>query len=72
MHVTVFKAGDRLLGAHIGVRNKDEVMLGVVAHSPFLAEHSPGKLHILQLGLMLHNQGFCPLGPHARRRRLQG
>jgi CelD/BcsL family acetyltransferase involved in cellulose biosynthesis/GNAT superfamily N-acetyltransferase len=61
MHVTVFKAGNRLLGAHIGVRNKDEVMLGVVAHSPFLAEHSPGKLHVLQLGLMMHNQGFARL-----------
>jgi CelD/BcsL family acetyltransferase involved in cellulose biosynthesis/GNAT superfamily N-acetyltransferase len=61
LHATVFKAGDRLLGAHIGIRNKDEVMLGIVAHSPFLAEHSPGKLHILQLGLMLHNQGFRQL-----------
>lgn len=61
LHVTVFKSGERLLGAHIGVRNKDEVMLGIVAHSPFLAEHSPGKLHILQLGLMLHNQGFSRL-----------
>ncbi len=61
LHVTVFKSGERLLGAHIGVRNKDEVMLGIVAHSPFLAEHSPGKLHILQLGLMLHNQGFARL-----------
>lgn len=61
LHVTVFKSGDRLLGAHIGVRNKDEVILGVVAHSPFLAEHSPGKLHVLQLGLMLHHQGFSRL-----------
>ncbi len=61
LHVTVFKSGDRLLGAHIGIRNKDEVMLGIVAHSPFLAEHSPGKLHVLQLGLMLHNQGFSRL-----------
>ncbi len=61
LHVTVFKSGDKLLGAHIGIRNKDEVMLGIVAHSPFLAEHSPGKLHILQLGLMLHSQGFSRL-----------
>ena len=61
MHVTVFKSSDKLLGAHIGMRNRDEVMLGIVAHSPFLAEHSPGKLHILQLGLMLHSQGFSRL-----------
>lgn len=61
MHVTAFQSGDRLLGAHIGMRNKEEVILGIVAHSPFLAELSPGKLHILQLGLMLHNQGFSRL-----------
>ena len=61
LHVTVFKSGNRLLAAHIGVRNKQEVMLGIVAHSPFLAEHSPGKLHVLQLGLMLHEQGFSAL-----------
>ena len=36
-------------------------MLGVVAHSPFLSEHSPGKLLVLQLGLMLHQQGFSRL-----------
>jgi GNAT superfamily N-acetyltransferase len=61
MHVTVFKAGDRLFAAHLGVRSKDEVMLGVVAHSPFLSEHSPGKLLVLQLGRMLHEQGFAKL-----------
>ena len=60
-HVTVFKSGDRLFAAHLGTRSKDEVMLGVVAHSPFLSEHSPGKLLVVQLGLMLHEQGFAKL-----------
>ncbi len=61
MHVTIFKAGNRLFAAHLGTRSKDEVMLGVVAHSPFLSEHSPGKLLVLQLGLMMHEQGFSRL-----------
>ena len=61
MHVTVFKSGQRLFAAHLGTRSKDEVMLGVVAHSPFFSEHSPGKLLVLQLGLMLHEQGFSKL-----------
>jgi CelD/BcsL family acetyltransferase involved in cellulose biosynthesis/GNAT superfamily N-acetyltransferase len=61
MHVTVFKSGDRLFAAHLGTRSKDEVMLGVVAHSPFLSEHSPGKLLVVQLGLMLYEQGFSKL-----------
>ena len=61
MHVTIFKAGDRLFAAHLGTRSKDEVMLGVVAHSPFLSEHSPGKLLVLQLGLMMQEQGFAKL-----------
>jgi CelD/BcsL family acetyltransferase involved in cellulose biosynthesis len=61
LHVTVMKVGDRLIAAHIGVQNKQEVTLGIVSHSPFVAIHSPGKLHILQLGLLLHEQGLTSL-----------
>jgi RimJ/RimL family protein N-acetyltransferase len=31
--------------------------LGMLVHSPFLAEHSPGKLHIMQLSEYLLNEG---------------
>jgi len=61
LHVTVMTLKGKVVAAHIGIRNKSEVMLGIVGHSPFLAEHSPGKLHILQLGLLLHQEGFSSL-----------
>ncbi len=61
LHVTVMTLGQKLVAAHIGIRNKREVMLGVVGHSPFLAAHSPGKLHILHLGLLLHEEGYSSL-----------
>jgi len=61
LHVTVMTIGQQLVAAHIGIRNKNEVMLGIVGHSPFLAAHSPGKLHVLQLGLLLHQEGFSSL-----------
>ncbi len=58
LHVTVTKIGEQLVAAHIGIRNKNEVMQGMVGHSPFLANRAPGKLHILHLGLALHEEGF--------------
>ena len=61
LHVTVMKIGEKLVASHIGLRNKREVVLGIVGHSPFQAIHSPGKLHILQLGMMLHEEGFTNL-----------
>lgn len=61
LHVTVMKIGENLVASHIGLRNKREVVLGIVGHSPFQAIHSPGKLHILQLGMMLHDEGFMNL-----------
>jgi CelD/BcsL family acetyltransferase involved in cellulose biosynthesis len=61
LHVTVMKIGETLVASHIGLRNKSEVVLGIVGHSPFQAIHSPGKLHILQLGMMLHEEGFANL-----------
>ncbi|HKD86745.1 MAG TPA: GNAT family N-acetyltransferase [Terriglobales bacterium] len=61
LHVTATKVGESLIAAHLGMRSKNEVILGIVSHSPFLAIHSPGKLHILQLGLLLHEEGFTSL-----------
>jgi len=61
LHVTVMTIGDQLVAAHIGIRKQNEVMLGIVGHSPFLAAHSPGKLHILRLGLLLHEEGYSSL-----------
>ena len=61
LHITVTKVGETVVASHIGMRNKREVVLGIVGHSPFQAIHSPGKLHILQLGLLMHEQGFASL-----------
>jgi len=61
LHVTVTKIGEKLVASHIGVRNQNRVVLGIVGHSPFEAAHSPGKLHILQLGVLLHDEGFANL-----------
>ena len=61
LHVTITKVGETVVASHIGLRNKQEVVLGIVGHSPFQAIHSPGKLHILQLGLLMHEQGFSSL-----------
>ncbi len=61
LHVTVMKIGEKLVASHIGLRNNKEVVLGIVGHSPFEAIHSPGKLHILQLGSLLHDEGFTNL-----------
>ncbi|MGA2369829.1 MAG: GNAT family N-acetyltransferase [Candidatus Korobacteraceae bacterium] len=61
LHVGVMKVGEQLVSAHIGIRNKHEVLMVLVGHSPFLGTYSPGKLHILQLGLLLHQEGFSSL-----------
>lgn len=61
MHVTVMRVGGYLASAHIGFRNRDDVTLGLICYSPFLSDHSPGKLHILQLALLLNDQGVSRL-----------
>jgi CelD/BcsL family acetyltransferase involved in cellulose biosynthesis/RimJ/RimL family protein N-acetyltransferase len=58
IHVTVLKAGEELIAAHIGMVNRREVTLGIIAHSPFVAADSPGKLLVLYLGLLLSDQGI--------------
>lgn len=55
-HVTVLRVGDKLVAAHFGIRNKQEVTLWLFAHSPFFALHSPGKFHLLLLGELLAQQ----------------
>lgn len=57
-HVTVLKVGGRVLAAHIGLYDRHQCILGMPVHSPFYAIHSPGKLHLLMLGLELVKQGI--------------
>lgn len=60
-HVTVLMVGDTLAAANAGLVNGTSVSLGIVVHSPFVAEHSPGKILILLLARELGRQGFKEL-----------
>lgn len=60
-HATVTLVGGRVAAAHVGFENRGEVILGLIAHSPFVAQQSPGKLHLLHLGLLLAEQGISAL-----------
>jgi hypothetical protein len=57
LHASVMTLDGRLISAHIGNRNNAEILLGILAHSPFFAAHSPGKLHILLLARELCQEG---------------
>jgi len=58
LHATVLRVGDKIASAHIGVYNKDQVLLGILTHSPLFARHSPGKLQMLMLGEELAKEGI--------------
>jgi CelD/BcsL family acetyltransferase involved in cellulose biosynthesis/RimJ/RimL family protein N-acetyltransferase len=58
LHVTVLRVGDEIASSHIGMYNKDQVLLGMLAHSPSLARYSPSKLHVLMLGEELAKEGI--------------
>ena len=47
--VTATFLDDRPIAAFWGEASGPTVHLGMLVHSPFLAEHSPGKLHVMQL-----------------------
>ena len=58
LHVTVLRAGDQIVSAHVDVCRGRHVQLGLIAHNPALARHSPGKLHILLLAQSLMKDGY--------------
>ncbi len=61
LHVTVLRLNSRIAAAHIGLRNKEQVSLGILAHSPMFSQYSVGKFHILLLGLCLQKEGLVDL-----------
>ncbi|MGH9351080.1 MAG: GNAT family N-acetyltransferase [Terriglobia bacterium] len=61
LHVTALRLNGRIVSAHIGPRNKDQVVLGVIVQSPFLSRHSLGRIHILFLGLHLEKEGLSAI-----------
>jgi CelD/BcsL family acetyltransferase involved in cellulose biosynthesis len=60
-YVTVTCLDDKPIAGFWGLVSKDKVHLGMLMHSPFLAEHSIGKLHLMQLSEQLLTDGFNTL-----------
>ena len=56
-HITVTFLNDRPIAALWGMGNDKTLHLGMLAHTPLLAEHSPGKLHIMQVCNYLLGEG---------------
>jgi CelD/BcsL family acetyltransferase involved in cellulose biosynthesis len=61
LHATALWCGETLVSVHLGAAGDHEVHLGVIAHSPFYARHSPGKIHLLLLAQMLVDEGYVAL-----------
>jgi CelD/BcsL family acetyltransferase involved in cellulose biosynthesis len=61
LHVTALRCGGRIASAHIDIENRGEVVLGLVTHSPWFSQHSPGKLHMLLLARALQSDGYRAL-----------
>ncbi len=61
LHVTVLTVGGCVVAAHLGMMDRHCVYLGIPVHSPFLARHSPGKLHMMLLGRELAREGVVLL-----------
>lgn len=57
-HFTVSSLDGRTIAALWGTVTGTKVHVGMIAYSPFLAEHSPGKLHLMQLGNYLLQEGI--------------
>lgn len=59
LHATVLSAGSEPVAYHLGPIDGRTVMLGLTAHSPTLARHSPGKFLLLKLLELLRAEGFA-------------
>ncbi|WP_131795512.1 GNAT family N-acetyltransferase [Fluoribacter gormanii] len=56
--ITVTYLNNTPIAAMIGMISNKMVHLDLLPSSPFLAEYSPGKLHLMQLGEYLISQGY--------------
>lgn len=54
---TVTLIAGKPVAAYWGLADGNQTHLGMLIHSPVLAEHSPGKLHLMQLSEYLIGQG---------------
>ncbi len=58
LNVTVLRVGDKFVSGQIHMHNRDQVLLGLITHSPFYSKYSPGTLHLLMLGVELAKKGI--------------
>jgi CelD/BcsL family acetyltransferase involved in cellulose biosynthesis len=61
MHCSVLRSGNEIVAGLLGLCTGDTVHSGVFAHSPLYGKYSPGKLHLLLLGLQMQKEGFAYL-----------
>jgi hypothetical protein len=61
MHCSVLRSGNEIVAGLLGLCTGDTVHSGVFAHSPLYGKYSPGKLHLLLLGLQMQKDGFTYL-----------
>jgi GNAT superfamily N-acetyltransferase len=61
IHATVLKVGSEVVAAHLGASTGKELQLGLIAHNPWFAKHSPGKFLIHFLCRLLHQEGYQQL-----------
>lgn len=59
LHVNGMFVGDQLISVLIFALSKGEAHIAITAHSPAYAEHSPGKIHIYEAGLLLAREGYA-------------
>jgi CelD/BcsL family acetyltransferase involved in cellulose biosynthesis/predicted acetyltransferase len=61
LHVTAMRVDDELVAAHVGIRSRNTVLVGMPAHSPRFTRHSAGKLLFYELALLLEQEGVASL-----------
>jgi CelD/BcsL family acetyltransferase involved in cellulose biosynthesis len=57
-HAAVLSAGNHVIAANIGIRNRESVSLGLITHAEMFARYSPGSVLIFQLAQQLADQGY--------------
>ncbi|MFN0085072.1 MAG: GNAT family N-acetyltransferase [Blastocatellia bacterium] len=53
IHATALRVDNEIASAQIHIYNREQVLLGLITHSPFFARYSPGELHILMTAVEL-------------------
>jgi CelD/BcsL family acetyltransferase involved in cellulose biosynthesis len=58
LHVSVMRLDGKAISAYIAAIDRDQAIAILLAHSPFMAKYSVGRLHLLSLGMHLAEKGY--------------